>query len=242
MVSSEKYCLRWNDFGSSLSGSFSLLRKQAHFLDVSLACQEQDVDADEDGDEDRDCAMPVSIRAHRVVLSACSPLFKRLLCEAASAAPGHPNPVLFLRGVSHRFLGHILDFMYDGEVNVAQSDLKAFLAVAEDLQVRGLAQRSKRNRHDEEPGHTNKRVKVEEGGDGGDGDETNENVVIGGDDDADADTGLAVEDEEYVFDEEECDVYDEEDGGEGEHLQQIEDGQQLDAIHNQGNFGHFTQT
>ena len=34
----------------------------------------------------------------------------------------------------------ILEFMYNGEVNVSQEDLNSFLAVAEDLKVKGLTQ------------------------------------------------------------------------------------------------------
>ena len=34
----------------------------------------------------------------------------------------------------------VLNFMYHGEVNVAQEDLNSFLAVAEDLRVKGLTQ------------------------------------------------------------------------------------------------------
>ena len=32
---------------------------------------------------------------------------------------------------------YVLEFMYHGEVNVSQDDLNAFLAVAEELQVKG---------------------------------------------------------------------------------------------------------
>jgi hypothetical protein len=34
----------------------------------------------------------------------------------------------------------ILQFMYNGEVNVAQEDLNSFLSMAEDLKVKGLTQ------------------------------------------------------------------------------------------------------
>ena len=40
----------------------------------------------------------------------------------------------------HADLVSVLDFMYSGEVNVSQEDLNSFLAVAEDLRVRGLTQ------------------------------------------------------------------------------------------------------
>jgi hypothetical protein len=130
MGSAENFCLRWNDFQSSVSGAFGQLRKDADFFDVTLSCDSAG------GRGDR--AAP--LRAHRVVLSACSPLFKQMLRDATSACPSHPNALLYLRGVGRRDLEYILDFMYNGEVNVSQNDLNRFLSVAEDLQVRGLAQ------------------------------------------------------------------------------------------------------
>ncbi len=124
MGTSENFCLRWNDFESSVSGSFKELREQSDFLDVTLAA----------GD-----GQGCTLRAHRVVLSACSPLMRRLLRELSSAAASS-SPLLYLRGVRHRDLERILDFMYQGEVYVAQAELKEFLTVAEELQVKGLTQ------------------------------------------------------------------------------------------------------
>ena len=40
----------------------------------------------------------------------------------------------------------ILNFMYHGEVSVAQGDLNSFLAVAEDLKVKGLTQKQPENK------------------------------------------------------------------------------------------------
>jgi hypothetical protein len=45
-----------------------------------------------------------------------------------------------MKGVKYADLVSVLDFMYHGEVNVAQEELNSFLAVAEDLQVKGLTQ------------------------------------------------------------------------------------------------------
>ena len=44
---------------------------------------------------------------------------------------------LYLKGVSAKDMESVLSFMYHGEVSVAQDDLNTFLAVAEDLQVKG---------------------------------------------------------------------------------------------------------
>jgi len=113
----EKFCLRWNDFETNISHSFKELRDDKDFFDVTLAC---------DGKQ---------LEAHKVILSACSPFFRTVLKKNP-----HQHPLLFLRGVQYSELVAVLDFMYHGEVNVAQEDLNSFLAVAEDLSVKGLTQ------------------------------------------------------------------------------------------------------
>jgi hypothetical protein len=55
-----------------------------------------------------------------------------------SRVHAHPHPFIYLRGVSYNDLLSVLDFMYHGEVNVCQEDLNSFLAVAEELQIKGL--------------------------------------------------------------------------------------------------------
>ncbi len=60
--SSEKFCLRWNDFESNISGAFRELREEKDFFDVTLACDDED-----------------HVDAHRVILSACSPFFRYLI-------------------------------------------------------------------------------------------------------------------------------------------------------------------
>lgn len=121
-ASSENFCLRWNDFESNVSGAFKELRAESDFFDVTLCC------SDSGGR---------SLQAHKVILSACSTFFKAMLRQQCSQS-NHPNPLIFLRGVSFNDLASVLDFMYHGEVNVAQEDLNSFLAVAEELQIKGL--------------------------------------------------------------------------------------------------------
>jgi len=116
-MSSEKFCLRWNDFESNISFAFRELREDKDFFDVTLACDDE------------------QISAHKVILSACSPFFRNVLRRNS-----HPNPLLYLKGVRFSDLQSVLNFMYNGEVNVAQEELNSFLAVAEELKVKGLTQ------------------------------------------------------------------------------------------------------
>jgi len=116
-MASEKFCLRWNDFESNISGAFRELREDKDFFDVTLACDDE------------------QLQAHKVILSACSPFFRTVLRRNR-----HEHPLLYLKGVKYADLVSVLNFMYHGEVNVAQEELNSFLAVAEDLKVKGLTQ------------------------------------------------------------------------------------------------------
>jgi len=116
-MGSEKFCLRWNDFETNISSAFRELRDDKDFFDVTLACDDE------------------QIQAHKVILSACSPFFRNVLRRNP-----HQHPLLYLKGVKYTDLQSVLNFMYHGEVNVAQEELNSFLAVAEDLRVKGLTQ------------------------------------------------------------------------------------------------------
>jgi len=123
MGSSDNFCLRWNDFESNISTSFRELREDSEFFDVSLCC-----------DNGTDV-----VPAHKVILAACSPLFRKIL----SRQKNQQNPFLYLKGIHLKELQAVLNFMYHGEVNVAQDSLNNFLAVAEELAVKGLTTDSK---------------------------------------------------------------------------------------------------
>lgn len=113
----EMFCLKWNDYQENVVATLSELRQEEDFFDVTLAV---------DGDQ---------VRAHKLVLSACSAFFRRLLRRN----PG-PNPVIVLWDVAFSDLTNIVDFMYNGEVKVRQANIQSFLAVAEKFRVRGLCQ------------------------------------------------------------------------------------------------------
>ena len=116
-MGSDKFCLSWNDHESSLSVAFRDLREEKEFFDVTLACEDE------------------QIEAHKVILSSCSLFFGNILKQNQ-----HSHPLLYLKGVKFRDLKSILDFMYQGKVNVEQDMLDSFLATAQELRVKGLTQ------------------------------------------------------------------------------------------------------
>ena len=114
----EKFCLRWNEFESNLGIALRDLRDNNDFFDLTLACD----DAQE-------------IQVHKVILSACSSFFRNILRRLP-----HHHPLVYLRGIKLTDLQSIVNFIYHGEVNVAQEDLNTFLMLAEDLKIKGLTQ------------------------------------------------------------------------------------------------------
>jgi hypothetical protein len=50
----------------------------------------------------------------------------------------HPSPFIHLKGINKIDLDYIVDFLYNGETNLPQEDLTAFLETAQDLQIKCL--------------------------------------------------------------------------------------------------------
>ena len=139
----EKFCLRWNDFENNICTAFKDLKEEKDFFDVTLACEDN------------------QLQAHKVILSACSPFFRSVLKKNP-----HQHPLLYLKGVKYEELQSVLNFMYHGEVNIAQEDLNSFLSVAEDLKVKGLTQKnekqSKPQPHHQPPPEVNQNMYPEQ--------------------------------------------------------------------------------
>ncbi|XP_072931333.1 protein bric-a-brac 1-like isoform X2 [Epargyreus clarus] len=113
--SPQQFCLRWNNYQSNLANCFDQLLQTESFVDVTLACEGQ------------------SLKAHKVVLSACSPYFQMLFMENPCR-----HPIIIMRDIKYCDLKAVVDFMYRGEINVSQDQISALLKVAEMLKIRGL--------------------------------------------------------------------------------------------------------
>jgi len=116
MTSSEKFCLKWNDFQANINRSFKDWRGEEDFKDVTLAS----------GDG-------TTIEAHKVVLAASGTFFQNVLKNSK-----HPHPLIYMRGMTETDLTSVLDFIYFGETRVCENDLNNFFAIADELQLKGL--------------------------------------------------------------------------------------------------------
>ena len=73
------------------------------------------------------------IRAHRVILSSNSKVFKNMLLNEH-----HPYPLIFMRGVEKNILEALINFIYSGEVKVESQDVETFLKLSTDLELSGV--------------------------------------------------------------------------------------------------------
>ena len=128
---SEKFCLKWNDFHSNASKSFGLFRNEDYLHDVTLVSDDHH-----------------QMSAHKLVLSACSEFFKDIFKNNNKS---NAQTILCLDGIAADDLKNIMDYIYNGEVNIFQDDLDRFLGVAQRLKLEGLMENkdNKQEVHDD---------------------------------------------------------------------------------------------
>jgi BTB/POZ domain len=114
-ASQENYSLRWNNHQSHILKSFDALKNSESLVDVTLVCSDR------------------SLRAHKVVLSACSPFFEKVFNDTPCK-----HPVIVLKDFRGWIVQAIVNFMYRGEISVTQGKLDQLIKAGESLQIRGL--------------------------------------------------------------------------------------------------------
>jgi hypothetical protein len=114
--SSKVFRLKWDNHLQNLSCLFDALLEEQKFVDVTLCC---------DGG---------MLKAHKIILSSCSPFFDVLLRD-------HPsnNPIIVMNDIPVAEMKKVLEYMYKGELNVVQNEIESFVETATMLAVRGLS-------------------------------------------------------------------------------------------------------
>ena len=113
----EKYNLTWHTYTDHLKEMMRDLMENNSFADVSLICEDMKI-----------------IKAHKNILSTCSPIFKGIL-EADSSS--YCN--IYLRGVNHSEINSILQFVYLGEASFHETRINEFLSLAKSLEIKELS-------------------------------------------------------------------------------------------------------
>lgn len=113
----QKLCLKWNNHTINLLSVLETFQQKDILVDVTLSCEGR------------------NIKAHKMVLSACSPYFQKIFLENPCQ-----HPIVIINGMKYDDINAILNFMYKGEVNVSHEGLSSFLQAAEALKVKGLAE------------------------------------------------------------------------------------------------------
>ena len=120
--------LKWNDFHSNVSKSFSLLRNEDYLHDVTIVSDDNE-----------------QIAAHKLVLSTCSEYFKSIFMKNK-----HSHPLICLEGVNSNDVRNMMDYIYNGELQIFQEDLDRFLNVAQRFKLEGLITAPEADQEEEE--------------------------------------------------------------------------------------------
>ena len=115
----EKFSLKWDDFSTNVTKSFQSLRYENDFFDITLI-----------GDDYK------HVTAHKLVLSSCSEYFKNVFTNNKKYFES--KAMICLEGLNQADLNNVLDYIYQGEVQIHQHDLDRFLGIAERLKLEGL--------------------------------------------------------------------------------------------------------
>ncbi|KAL1383397.1 hypothetical protein pipiens_013139 [Culex pipiens pipiens] len=120
----DEFALCWNNFADNIASGFQSLYDRGDLVDVTIAC---------DGK---------LLKAHKIVLAICSPYFQEMFLENPCK-----HPIIVLKDVSLNVMQELLQFMYQGEVNVKHSELQSFMKIAETLQIKGLTASHRNDRN-----------------------------------------------------------------------------------------------
>ncbi|KAF5277205.1 hypothetical protein FQR65_LT03911 [Abscondita terminalis] len=107
--------LVWDNHLENVSSLFQILYQDNKLVDVTIACR--------DG----------LLRAHKLILSACSPYFERIFHDNPCK-----HPVVIIRGVQCQEMQMILEYIYKGFIDIPASSLNNLICVASELEIKGF--------------------------------------------------------------------------------------------------------
>ncbi|XP_063618050.1 protein abrupt-like [Cydia splendana] len=130
-MANQEISLKWNGYQNNILTNVKGLFEDEGLSDVTLVSE------------------GFSFKAHKVILSANSSVFKTIFQQNP-----HKDPIIVLHDINTASLRTLLTFMYNGEVNVTEEFLPMLLKTAEALRICGLSTGTDTTRDDEKPAST----------------------------------------------------------------------------------------
>lgn len=116
-MANELLSLRWDNHQSSFTQTLSSDRSSGYYCDVTLTCDSN------------------FYNVHKLVLASCSDYFAKMFHYTEEK-----HPLIVLAVVDHEVLENLLDYMYEGQVDVLSSVLPDLLKTAGKLKIKGLTE------------------------------------------------------------------------------------------------------
>ena len=114
----ETVSFNWEEFTGNICEKLDENFLFSNFTDVTLV-----------SDDDK------QLKAHKFILSSCSPVFWNILAHNP-----HQHPLIYLTDVKHEEVRSLIKFMYLGQTEVVQDDFEHFMKLARRFQIKGLTQ------------------------------------------------------------------------------------------------------
>jgi hypothetical protein len=84
----------------------------------------------------------VTMQAHKVLLTAFSPVFSAIFEEPIQQIQKHP--FIYIAGINRNDLHYLLNYIYNGEIDVPLKYLNSFLSIAKQFQIKGIVEGNNR--------------------------------------------------------------------------------------------------
>ena len=112
----EKSHLNWFQYTDHLREMLQDLMKSSDLTDITIVCDDKRY-----------------LRAHKVVLGACSPFFKGIVNDLPH------NSMVYLKGIQSEEMQKCIEFMYLGQATLYQGKMDKFLEAANNLEIKEIS-------------------------------------------------------------------------------------------------------
>ena len=136
-MNQEKFNLTWNSYTDHLREMLHDMMSSNELTDVTLVSEDKK-----------------KFKAHKVVLSATSSVFKSIISDTFLT-----SPIIYLRGIQSFEIESMLQFIYLGEATFYQERMNEFINVARSLEIKEISKKIDVPENEQHDNFENKEIK-----------------------------------------------------------------------------------